>query len=123
VGLPIPAAGCTLATLIYFAEYLPEGLARRLPMAVLILMYALSFLMVSRVRYTSFKDYDWFKAHPFSSMVTAILLFALVASEPKLLGFPVLFGYVLFGVLYTFLVLARRGNAACEAEEDVRPAA
>lgn len=109
IGLPIPAAGCTLATLVYFAAYLPDAVVENvLPMATLVLVYGLSFLMVSKIRYASFKEYGWFKAHPFGSMVTAILLFVLIASEPKLLGFVFLFGYTVFGILYTFLVLAKK---------------
>lgn len=109
VGLPIPAAGCTLATLVYFSAYLPASVVESvLPMATLIMVYGLSFLMVSKVRYASFKEYGWFKEHPFGSMVTAILLFVLIASEPKLLGFLFLFGYAVFGIFYTFLVLAKK---------------
>jgi CDP-diacylglycerol--serine O-phosphatidyltransferase len=108
-GLPIPAQGCTLATLVLFAPYLPERFAQSvLPMACLVLVYGLSFLMVSRVRYASFKEYGAIKAHPFSSMVTAILIFVLVASEPKLLGFLFFLGYIVSGPVYTFIILPRR---------------
>lgn len=109
VGLPIPAQGCTMACLVFFAPFLPEELQGRfLSMGCLILAYALSILMVSRVRYASFKEYGFVKAHPFSSMVTVILLFVLVASQPKLLGFLILLGYVLSGPVYTYAVLLRR---------------
>ena len=108
VGLPIPAAGCTLATLILFTPFVPESLNPVLPAACLVLVYALSFLMVSRIRYASFKEYGLIKAHPFSSMVTAILLFVLVASQPKLLGFLILFGYLVSGPVYTYYLLLRR---------------
>jgi len=109
VGLPIPAAGCTLATLILFAPFMPETFQGSvLPAGCLVLVYALSFLMVSRIRYASFKEYGLIKAHPFSSMVTAILLFVLVASHPKLLGFLFLFGYLLSGPIYTYYLLLRR---------------
>ncbi|MDK2956276.1 MAG: CDP-diacylglycerol---serine O-phosphatidyltransferase [Desulfovibrionales bacterium] len=109
IGLPIPAAGCTLASLVLFAPYLPDSLPEKaLPVAALVLAYALSFLMVSTVRYASFKDLGLVKAHPFSAMVTAILLFVLVASQPKLLGFLILLGYLASGLIYTLFVLSRR---------------
>lgn len=108
-GLPIPAAGCTMATLVLFQRYLPHGLhANVLPSFCLVLTYVLSFLMVSKVRYFSFKEYGWFKAHPFGSMVTAILLFVLIASQPKLLGFPLFFLYLVSGIVYTFLIMPRK---------------
>jgi CDP-diacylglycerol--serine O-phosphatidyltransferase len=109
IGLPIPAAGCTLASLVLFAPYLPDSLPEKtLLIATLVLAYVLSFLMVSTVRYASFKELGLVKAHPFSAMVSAILLFVLVASQPKLLGFLILLGYLASGLIYTLFVLSRR---------------
>lgn len=108
IGLPIPAQGCVMATLVLFEPFAPGFVATHLPEAALVLAYGLSFLMVSRVRYAAFKEYDFVKAHPFSSMVTVILLFVLVASQPKALGFLILFGYVLSGPIHTYYLLLRR---------------
>ncbi len=111
IGLPIPAAGCTLSTLILFAPFLPENIAQSvLPMFTLVLVYCLSFLMVSSVRYNSFKEIGMFKAHPFSSMVTVIVLCAMVASQPKFLGFIIFAGYIISGPIYTVFFLSRRSN-------------
>jgi len=111
VGLPIPAQACTLATLVLFAPHLPEAwLAEVLPTASLILVYLLSFLMVSTMRYASFKEYGFIKAHPFSSMVTVILLFVMVASRPKMLGFIFFIGYIISGPIYTMFILSPRSS-------------
>ena len=108
-GLPIPAAGCVVATLIFFSEYVPEPYsASILPKACLGLTFLLALLMVSRIRYASFKEYGAIKAHPFGSLVTATLLFVLLASYPALLGFLVLGGYVISGPIYTYLFMPRR---------------
>lgn len=109
-GLPIPASGCALATLVFFQPYLPPALVPYFTGFTLGLTILLSFLMVSRVRYSSFKEYGLIKAHPFSSMVTAILLFVLVSSEPKLLGFLVFAGYLISGPVYTFIIIPRRNS-------------
>ncbi len=110
IGLPTPAGGCTLATMVFFTPYLPESVAHFMPAFALAMTFASSFLMVSRVRYASFKEYGFLKAHPFSSMVSAILLFVLIISEPKLLGFLVFAGYIISGPVYTFLFLSRRSS-------------
>lgn len=111
VGLPIPAAACSLATLVLFSEYVPAEYAHTvLPVGTLILVYVLSFFMVSTVRFYSFKEISAFKAHPFSWMVTAILVFSLVASRPKILGFIIFLGYLISGPLYTLFLLSRRGK-------------
>ena len=111
VGLPIPAAACTLATLVLFAEYVPqEYMHSVVSVGTLVLVYILSFFMVSTVRFYSFKEISAFKAHPFSWMVTAILVFSLVASRPKILGFIIFLGYLISGPLYTLFLLSRRGK-------------
>ena len=111
VGLPIPAAACTLATLVLFTEYVPEQYMHTvLPVFTLVLVYVLSFFMVSTIRFYSFKEIGAFKAHPFSWMVTAILVFSLVASRPKVLGFIIFLGYLASGPLYTLFLLSRRNK-------------
>ncbi|KAF0233976.1 MAG: phosphatidylserine [Desulfovibrionaceae bacterium] len=117
VGLPIPAQACTVATFYLFAQYLPLDWQAYMPKVCLGMVYVLSFLMVSRVRYASFKEYGLIKAHPFSMMVTAILLFVLVASQPKLLGFLIFAGYILSGIIYTYLILPRRAAVREPSEE------
>ncbi|WP_243313301.1 CDP-diacylglycerol--serine O-phosphatidyltransferase [Fundidesulfovibrio agrisoli] len=117
LGLPIPAQACTVATFYLFAQYLPTEWSTFMPKFCLGLVYVLSFLMVSRVRYASFKEYGLIKAHPFSMMVTAILIFVLVASQPKLLGFILFAGYILSGIFYTYVILPRRTSLREPSEE------
>lgn len=109
-GLPIPAAGCCIASLLFFSSYIPQALLPFFPQFCLGLTLLLAILMVSRVRYASFKEYGLIKAHPFSSMVTAILLFVLISSQPKLLGFLLFMCYLASGIMYTFVFLPRRSS-------------
>ncbi|WP_028575357.1 CDP-diacylglycerol--serine O-phosphatidyltransferase [Desulfonatronovibrio hydrogenovorans] len=112
LGLPIPAAACTLATLVLFTTYLPETLLTVvLPKATLALTFALGLLMISKVKYASFKELEMVRLHPFSSTVTAIMIFVLVASEPKFLGFLFFMAYVFSGLIYTYLYLPLRKPA------------
>lgn len=110
IGLPTPAGGCTLATLVFFAAYVPEVLMPYFGGFALAVTFCISFCMVSRIRYASFKEYGFVKTHRFSSMVSAILLFALIISEPKLLGFVIFIGYIISGPVYTYLFLSRRSS-------------
>lgn len=111
IGLPIPAAGCTIASLVYFSAYLSDFFLRALPVFTLVLSVVLALCMVSRVRYTSFKDYGMFKTHPFSSMISAIFLFVLFIAEPKLLGFVLLLCYLVSGLIYTYVIMPRRNRS------------
>ncbi len=111
-GLPIPAAGCTLACIVLIAPSLPFFLQNVLAPVALFCTAAIAFLMVSRIRYASFKEFGAFKAHPFRSMVFVIALFALVVANPKEFGSLLLFGYIISGLIYTFAVLPRMARSA-----------
>lgn len=84
IGLPIPCGAATMISLIFIEQYLPAFLQRAMPVVALVSTIAVGILMVSRVRYFSFKEYDFVKAHPFRTMVFAMLIFALVITAPKL---------------------------------------
>lgn len=115
IGLPIPAAACTLATFVLFSAYMPESRQGLIANLTLILAFFVSILMVSNVRYASFKDVEIIRTHRFSSTVTALLLFVLVASEPKLLGFIFFIGYIISGLIYSYFILPLRGKSFLRA--------
>ena len=72
-------------------------------------------LMVSRVRYFSFKEYDFLRAHPVRTMVTFLFLLALVVSLPRLFGFLLCAIYIAGGLAYTFVILPRRNRQLLRA--------
>ncbi|GAB1409307.1 CDP-diacylglycerol--serine O-phosphatidyltransferase [Desulfovibrionales bacterium] len=111
IGLPIPAAACTLATFVLFSSYIPESFVHWIPRITLALAFLVSILMVSTVRYASFKDAEVIRAHRFSATVTALLIFVLIASEPKLLSFVFFLFYIASGLIYTFFILPLRGKS------------
>ncbi|MCC8194305.1 MAG: CDP-diacylglycerol--serine O-phosphatidyltransferase [Deltaproteobacteria bacterium] len=110
IGLPIPAAGCTLAALVFFVSYLPEFMGGVVPVFCLFLTGLLGVLMVSRVRYYSFKEYGFLRTHRYRSMVTAILLFSMIMADPRLFGFLLFFGYIIVGLVYTFILLPKKAH-------------
>ena len=110
IGLPIPAAGCTLASLVFFVPFLPDFMAPVIPGFCLLLTGLLGILMVSRVRYYSFKEYGFLQTHRYRSMVTAILLFSMIMSNPKLFGFLLFFAYIIVGIVYTFVLLPKKAH-------------
>lgn len=104
IGLPSPAAGGTLVLLVLFSETLPDWMQGAVPLLALILTVAMGLLMVSRVRYFSFKEYGFFRAHPFRSMVGVLIIFALIFSAPRQLGFLLGIFYTLSGLVYSYLL-------------------
>jgi len=96
LGLPCPSAAGTVATTVFLFQYFGIlGPVRHV--AVLIMVYCLSFLMVSSLRYYSFKEIQWLQRHPFSGMVGLILAIVVIAMEPKVTLFVLAVIYVLSG--------------------------
>ncbi len=108
IGLPIPAAACLVAAFVLFAHHVDIASTPLAAHVLLVLSLAVSLLMVSAVRYFSFKEVEALRTHRFSTTVTALLLCALIASEPKLLLFLFGMGYLLSGLLYSFVLLPLR---------------
>jgi len=111
-GLPTPAAGCTLACIVLIAPSLPAFMQEGIAGLTLCATAAIAFLMVSTVRYASFKELGAFKAHPFRTMVGISALFALIVANPKVFGSLILFGYIISGLVYTFITLPRMARLA-----------
>lgn len=91
IGLPIPAAAGTIATLVLAT---PERLVSRFWMAgLLALTVVLSYLMISTLRYRSFKDLDLRRQRRAWILPVIALVFAVIAYRPAvtLLALALLF--------------------------------
>lgn len=123
LGLPCPSAAAVLAASVLLCQHLGIfGPVRHV--AVLIIVYGLSFLMVSNVRYYSFKEVRWLQQHPFSSMVVFIMAIMVVAMEPKVTIFVLIATYVISGPVLMSLRALRPRSLKSGAEhhtEDVSP--
>jgi CDP-diacylglycerol--serine O-phosphatidyltransferase len=105
-GLPIPAAAAFVATGVLF--YLTLGDWAYLRHAyVMVMIYVLSFLMVSNIKFYSFKQPDLFKRHPFQTLVALVLIFVVVATEPYFMGFILTAAYVASGAVSTYYYYSR----------------
>ncbi|MFI5329757.1 MAG: CDP-diacylglycerol--serine O-phosphatidyltransferase [Desulfobaccales bacterium] len=105
-GLPIPAAAMMVATSVAFyyeiGEWAPEK-----HKFILVMIYVLSFLMVSNVKYASFKKMDLFRRHPFHTLVGLVLIFVTIAAKPDIMGFIAMAAYVASGPVSTFYYYRR----------------
>jgi len=106
-GLPIPAAACFVASLVLFTSVL-GGLPQLRHVLIIVLVYILSFLMVSSIRYPSFKEFELRKQKPFNVLVATILVLVVVAYKPKIMLFLIMVGYVLSGPAVTLYRLRKR---------------
>lgn len=93
-GLPIPAAATMIAlTILLYLRLIETGWVKDI--VILIMIYVLAFLMVSNIRYASFKEFDLARRKPFSLFIFIVLSMIIIVMEPVI----VLFGFILS---YTF---------------------
>jgi phosphatidylserine synthase len=75
---------------------------------VLLGMYGLAFLMVSKIRYRSLKGLEMRRRRPFTIMTTLLLVFLVVASHPSLFLFLFFFVYAASGIVRSLPAWQRR---------------
>ena len=108
VGLPIPAAADMIAaTVLLYYFFGGEGATNK-HLVLLLLVYGLALLMVSNIRYYSFKDLDLRARMPFYAVVGMIVLVMLVVAQPQILFFLGILTYVASGPTQLVMKLARR---------------
>ncbi len=118
VGLPCPAAAGMIATTVMFSRFLgATGTVRHL--SILLLVYIISYLMVSTHRYLSFKQTNITREKKFQVMVGMVLLLILLATEPPVTLFVVSLLYMVSGpALALHALVTRRRKEKNLAEEE-----
>jgi len=106
-GLPSPAAAAVIAGSVWVGvEYEIDGSdVSYLAAAVTVIV---GLLMVSNVRYNSFKEVDFRGKVPFFSIVIIMLAFAILLVQTQLVLFLIFLSYAVSGPLLTLLHLRRR---------------
>jgi CDP-diacylglycerol--serine O-phosphatidyltransferase len=100
------AAATMIATAIIFYYEIGEWAPER-HVFILAMIYLLSFLMVSNVKYISFKKMELFRRHPFHTLVGLVLIFVVIAAAPQIMGFLAMVIYVASGPVTTFMYYRR----------------
>jgi CDP-diacylglycerol--serine O-phosphatidyltransferase len=106
VGLPIPAAAGMIASIVHFFKTPTLMVGSALLWSFLILL--LAFLMISTVRYYSFKEFDVKKARPSLALFGTAMLISLIYlySEVMLLAMAAV--YVTSGLILNLTHTVRR---------------
>ncbi|WP_455376323.1 CDP-diacylglycerol--serine O-phosphatidyltransferase [Kaarinaea lacus] len=125
-GLPSPAAAAVVAGVVWVgSDYGYLGQDWRIP-AIILTLFA-GILMVSNIRYRSFKDLDLKGRIPFVTMLIVVLVFVFVSIDPPQVLFAIFLGYALSGPVVTLVTLRRRraerlrmqgGNKPTSGESD-----
>lgn len=124
-GLPIPAGASVIASMVWLAEEydLPGG---ELSIAVAVVTVVTALLMVSIIRYHSFKQLDLRGRVPFVAVLVVVLIFVAISLDPPKILFLIAFCYALSGPVLTLWNLRRaralRRRAQMTQSSDVNQA-
>lgn len=115
-GLPCPAAGGMIAASVMFCGFFEiSGTLRNF--IVLGTVYGLSYLMVSSVKYLSFKHAETEGAKKFQVLVGMVVLIMVLATEPQVTLFILGAFYVLSGPLAAGYSLVVKGRKSAVGEQ------
>lgn len=106
-GLASPSAAALVAGLVWVGED-PDAVGSRLPLLTFVVTFLAGVLMVSNVRYHSFKDLDLKGKVPFVTAVMVMLVFAVLYVHPPVVLFSIFLVYAASGPLLTLVELRRR---------------
>lgn len=117
-GLPSPSAAAVMSGLVWIGnDYQIDG--EGVALVAGFITIATGFLMVSTVRYYSFKDLDLKSRIPFVRVLVMVIVFALISVDPPKILFFCFLLYAASGPLLT-LIQKRKRRAARVDELTVR---
>jgi CDP-diacylglycerol---serine O-phosphatidyltransferase len=110
IGLASPAAaGVVAGTVWAFSDFGIQG--SKMSFLVALLVAAAGMLMVSNIKYNSFKELDLKGRVPFVAILAVVLVFAVVFSDPPRILLLVFLAYAASGPVQYLLRLRRHKNA------------
>jgi len=111
-GLPIPVAAYVIASIVIFHDYI-YGIPPLKSWIALVITAILALLMVSSLRYFSFKQLDVKGRWSFFILVIIVGVFFLIATEPRVTMLILVLIYVATGLLDE-IVTRRKSKALIE---------
>jgi CDP-diacylglycerol--serine O-phosphatidyltransferase len=108
LGLPIPAAAEVIAAtvLLYYRFGGAGGTEKHF--LLLLVTYALAVLMVSGIKYFSFKETELYRRQPFWILVAVIVVLKLLIAEPQIILFTTFTLFAASGPFRWVFVLSKR---------------
>jgi CDP-diacylglycerol--serine O-phosphatidyltransferase len=109
-GLPIPVAALTLSSFVIFSEFFYDN-AGKFPKIMIILLFVVSILMVSTIRYETMPNLNFKGSVKEKTKVILIIIGAiLIIIFPQIIVFPFMVLYILTGLI-TWILLLNTDNS------------
>jgi CDP-diacylglycerol--serine O-phosphatidyltransferase len=128
VGLPIPAAAGTIATLVLFLLNLSSNARelRQMTLALPFLLILVSFLMVSTIRYPSFKHINWETKTRIRTFIGLLVAAGIIIKLREVAFFFIFLAYIGYGLFAHYRRSVQHGrlkvlrNAGVKSREETR---
>jgi CDP-diacylglycerol--serine O-phosphatidyltransferase len=104
VGLPVPAAAGTVVSLVLLLLHLSDDnlVFHRMALALPVLLLLIAGLMVSTIRYPSFKNVDWQTKTRFRTFVIIIIAGCLIFWQQEVAFISLFLAYIFYGIIRQF---------------------
>jgi len=107
-GLPSPSAAAIVAGMVWSGEEVFELAGKTVEEVAFVLTIMAGVLMVSNIRYHSFKGINFKERVPFVAILLAVLVIVVVSSNPPVMLFGGFLIYAISGPVLTVVYLRRR---------------
>jgi len=107
-GLASPAAAGVLGGMVWVGDDFGLRNADGIAVMSAVMTVVVALLMVSNVRYRSFKDLDLRNKVPFVAVLLLVLTFAFVSIDPPQVLFAIFFGYAVSGPVNTLRLIRKK---------------
>jgi len=114
-GLPSPSAAGALAGMVWVGTDLGIN-GEDLVYGAFVLTVAMGLLMVSNIRYYSFKEFHFKNRVSFVAMLVVVLVYAFASIDPPKVLFAGFLIYAVSGVVYTLVEIRKRRKARKRGE-------
>ncbi len=118
-GLPSPSAAALIAGTVWCGESLPIDGGDSFTLFAFPATMIAGILMVSNIRYHSFKQFDMKGRMPFVAGLVVVMVFVLIAIEPALVLFLIALVYATSGPVLT-LIYIRKHRVARKIQESLQ---
>lgn len=118
-GLPIPAAAAVIATTLIFLDDLGVDYGTLHSPYIMILVFVMSILMVSNIKYYSGKDMNLFSRMPFMTFLLVIGILLIIIYKPEVMIFVICIGYAMSGPLWWVLKFIQKMRQKDLKKDDV----
>ena len=114
-GLPSPSAAGVLAGLVWVGADLGVS-GDDLVLPAFVLTIGMGLLMVSNIRYYSFKEFNFKNRVSFVAILAVVLVYAFASIDPPKVLFSGFLIYAISGIVYTLVGVRKRRKARIRGE-------